>query len=183
MRTNCIDSLDRTNAAQYMVGKTMLAQMLTGLGVGGTATVGDVAEVDPDSDPSSSLHTLGGEMSVGADILLDMYEGLGNQIALQYGGSELANTMKTYVLLLIFLLLLFILSDWCVGIRNILCHLNLVICSMPFVGTIQILSRTQRSSIPSISSLALSCLLMNLLLCGTLKHISFYLFVLIEFGY
>lgn len=78
-----------------MVGKTMLAQMLTGLGVGGTATVGDSAgEGEGDHDPSS-IHSVGGEMSVGADILLDMYEGLGNQIALQYGGSELANTMKT----------------------------------------------------------------------------------------
>jgi hypothetical protein len=76
-----------------MVGKTMLAQMLTGLGVGGTASVGDSSEVDLEA-------ATGGEMSVGAEILLDMYEGLGNQIALQYGGSELANTMKTYVLIL-----------------------------------------------------------------------------------
>ena len=69
----------------------MLAQMLTGLGVGGTASVGDGSEV---MDLEAAT---GGEMAVGAEVLLDMYEALGNQIALQYGGSELANTMKTYV--------------------------------------------------------------------------------------
>lgn len=91
MRTNCIDSLDRTNAAQYMVGKTVLMQMLAGLGVGGTASVGG----DGSTEADEPLH-VGGEVGVGADILLDMYEALGNQIALQYGGSELANTMKSY---------------------------------------------------------------------------------------
>jgi hypothetical protein len=30
------------------------------------------------------------------EVLVDMYESLGNQVALQYGGSELANTIKTY---------------------------------------------------------------------------------------
>lgn len=29
-------------------------------------------------------------------LLIKMYEGVGNQIALQYAGSELVNTMKTY---------------------------------------------------------------------------------------
>lgn len=30
------------------------------------------------------------------DLLTQMYEGMGNQIALQYAGSELVNTVKTY---------------------------------------------------------------------------------------
>jgi hypothetical protein len=30
------------------------------------------------------------------DMLTEMYEGMGNQIALQYAGSELVNTVKTY---------------------------------------------------------------------------------------
>ncbi len=91
VRTNCIDSLDRTNAAQYMVGKTVLLHQLIELGVGGAASVGGTG-IEGEADLEGFL---GGEVGVAAELFLEMYEGLGNQIALQYGGSELANTMKT----------------------------------------------------------------------------------------
>eukprot|EP01132_Coremiostelium_polycephalum_P008426 gene8426-10345_t len=76
VRTNCIDSLDRTNAAQFCIGKCALGYQLYSLGVIDT----------PSIDFNTGI----------VQVLIDMYEACGNQIALQYGGSELANTIKTY---------------------------------------------------------------------------------------
>ncbi|GAM26714.1 hypothetical protein SAMD00019534_098890 [Acytostelium subglobosum LB1] len=75
-RTNCIDSLDRTNTAQFCIGKCALAHQLYAMGV-----------IDqPHLEFNTGI----------VEILIEMYEACGNQIALQYGGSELANTIKTY---------------------------------------------------------------------------------------
>ncbi|MBW0463316.1 hypothetical protein O181_003031 [Austropuccinia psidii MF-1] len=75
-RTNCIDCIDRTNAAQFVVGKAALAHQLHSLGL----TKARVAPYDSDA----------------VDILTNMYHDLGDTIALQYGGSHLVNTLQTY---------------------------------------------------------------------------------------
>ncbi|KAL1920313.1 uncharacterized protein VTP21DRAFT_1459 [Calcarisporiella thermophila] len=76
VRTNCIDCLDRTNAAQFMIGKRAFGHQLYALGVI------DAPTVHFDSDV--------------VNMLTDMYHDHGDTIALQYGGSHLVNTMETY---------------------------------------------------------------------------------------
>lgn len=75
-RTNCIDCLDRTNAAQFVFGKRALGYQLHALGV-----LSD-PWVDFDTDA--------------INLLTHMYHDHGDTIALQYGGSQLVNTMATY---------------------------------------------------------------------------------------
>lgn len=75
-RTNCIDCLDRTNAAQFVIGKRALGYQLHALGVINGTTV----EYDTDA----------------VNLLTEMYHDHGDTIALQYGGSHLVNTMETY---------------------------------------------------------------------------------------
>lgn len=75
-RTNCIDCLDRTNAAQFVIGKRALGHQLHALGI-----IDDVF-IDYDSDV--------------VNILTEMFHDHGDTIALQYGGSHLVNTMETY---------------------------------------------------------------------------------------
>ncbi|OAD70259.1 hypothetical protein PHYBLDRAFT_115553 [Phycomyces blakesleeanus NRRL 1555(-)] len=76
LRTNCIDCLDRTNAAQFLMGKCALGHQLYALGVIGSP------KIDFDSDV--------------VNIFTEMYHDHGDTIALQYGGSHLVNTMETY---------------------------------------------------------------------------------------
>ena len=71
VRVNCVDCLDRTNTAQFMIGKCALGFQLYALGV-----------ID---DP---------QLSFDSDIVKmfeEMYEAHGDTIALQYGGSNLGN--------------------------------------------------------------------------------------------
>lgn len=75
-RTNCIDCLDRTNAAQFVIGKKALGYQLHALNV-----ISDV-NIDYDSDA--------------VNLLTEMFHDHGDTIALQYGGSHLVNTMETY---------------------------------------------------------------------------------------
>lgn len=75
-RTNCIDCLDRTNAAQFVIGKKALGYQLYALNV-----ISDV-NIDYDSDA--------------VNLLTEMFHDHGDTIALQYGGSHLVNTMETY---------------------------------------------------------------------------------------
>ncbi len=75
-RMNCIDCLDRTNAAQFVIGKRALGRQLHALGVIARNTV----EYDSDC----------------VDIFTHMFHGHGDAIAIQYGGSHLVNTMATY---------------------------------------------------------------------------------------
>ncbi|KAF2764896.1 Polyphosphoinositide phosphatase [Teratosphaeria nubilosa] len=75
-RTNCIDCLDRTNAAQFVVGKHAFARQLKALGVF------DGQEVDYDTDA--------------VNVFTNMFHDHGDTIAVQYGGSHLVNTMATY---------------------------------------------------------------------------------------
>ncbi|KAJ4301782.1 phosphatidylinositol-3,5-bisphosphate 5-phosphatase [Kalmusia sp. IMI 367209] len=75
-RTNCIDCLDRTNAAQFVIGKRALGRQLQALGV----IAGNTVEYDSDC----------------IDNFTHMFHKHGDAIAMQYGGSHLVNTMATY---------------------------------------------------------------------------------------
>jgi len=75
-RTNCIDCLDRTNAAQFVIGKRALGYQLHALGI--------IAETSVDYDTDA------------VNLFTHMYHDHGDTIAVQYGGSQLVNTMETY---------------------------------------------------------------------------------------
>ncbi|GAB1319044.1 phosphatidylinositol-3,5-bisphosphate 5-phosphatase [Madurella fahalii] len=75
-RTNCIDCLDRTNAAQFVIGKRALGHQLYALGILGDTTI----NYDTDA----------------VNLFTHMYHDHGDTIAVQYGGSQLVNTMETY---------------------------------------------------------------------------------------
>lgn len=75
-RTNCIDCLDRTNAAQFVIGKRALGHQLHALGILENTTV------DYDTDA--------------VNLFTHMWHDHGDTIAVQYGGSQLVNTMETY---------------------------------------------------------------------------------------
>ena len=75
-RTNCIDCLDRTNAAQFVIGKRALGHQLRALGI----VDSDNLEYDTDA----------------VNLFTHMFHDHGDTIAIQYGGSHLVNTMETY---------------------------------------------------------------------------------------
>lgn len=75
-RVNCVDCLDRTNAAQFVIGKGAFGHQLHALGLL------DNPYLEFDSDA--------------ANMLTEMYHDLGDTIAMQYGGSALAHTTDTY---------------------------------------------------------------------------------------
>lgn len=76
VRVNCVDSLDRTNTAQFVLGKVALAFQLQALGV--------LTEPSLDYDTDA------------VRLLEQLYEDHGDTIALQYGGSQLVHRVKTY---------------------------------------------------------------------------------------
>lgn len=76
VRSNCIDCLDRTNAAQFVVGKRALACQLRALGVITEASL------NYDSDASN--------------LFAHMFNDQGDTLASQYGGSHLVNTTDSY---------------------------------------------------------------------------------------
>ncbi len=75
-RTNCIDCLDRTNAAQFVIAKKAFGYQLQALGVI------EHPSVEYDSDA--------------VNLFTHMWHDHGDTIAIQYGGSHLVNTMSTY---------------------------------------------------------------------------------------
>ena len=75
-RTNCIDCLDRTNAAQFVIGKRALGYQLHALGI-----IEDTS-IAYDTDA--------------LNLFTHMWHDHGDTIAVQYGGSQLVNTMETY---------------------------------------------------------------------------------------
>nr|POE46761.1 polyphosphoinositide phosphatase [Quercus suber] len=75
-RTNCIDCLDRTNSAQFCLGKEALALQLQALGI----IDRDVLDYDTDA----------------CNTFTQMFHDHGDTIAIQYGGSHLVNTVATY---------------------------------------------------------------------------------------
>ncbi|XP_072911994.1 polyphosphoinositide phosphatase [Hemitrygon akajei] len=76
LRTNCVDCLDRTNTAQFMVGKYALACQLYALGVI------DKPRLQFDTDA--------------VRLFEELYEDHGDTLSLQYGGSQLVHRVKTY---------------------------------------------------------------------------------------
>lgn len=76
VRVNCVDCLDRTNTAQFAIGKCALAHQLSRLGFLKPAVLLF------DSDCVTMLESL--------------YEDHGDTLALQYGGSQLVHRIKTY---------------------------------------------------------------------------------------
>ncbi|KAH0834053.1 putative polyphosphoinositide phosphatase [Lanmaoa asiatica] len=75
-RINCVDCLDRTNAAQFVFGKRAFGHQLYALGVVG--------------NPNLSFD------SDAVNMLTEMYHDHGDTIALQYTGSALVNRVETY---------------------------------------------------------------------------------------
>jgi phosphatidylinositol 3,5-bisphosphate 5-phosphatase len=75
-RTNCIDCLDRTNAAQFVIGKRALGYQLHALGI--------IARTEINYDTDA------------VNLFTNMWHEHGDSIAMQYGGSHLVNTMATY---------------------------------------------------------------------------------------
>ncbi|KAG5518751.1 hypothetical protein PMAC_002720 [Pneumocystis sp. 'macacae'] len=73
-RTNCIDCLDRTNAAQFVIAKKALGYQLFALGI----IKEPVLNYDTDA----------------INLLTEMYHDHGDTIALQYGGSHLVRYFK-----------------------------------------------------------------------------------------
>ena len=67
MRTNCIDSLDRTNFAQEIIGYYASLVQLKALCI--------TSEIDVDSKSSYFNH------------INDLYQEMGDAISMQYGGS------------------------------------------------------------------------------------------------
>ncbi|XP_018585855.1 polyphosphoinositide phosphatase isoform X1 [Scleropages formosus] len=76
LRTNCVDCLDRTNTAQFMVGKCALAYQLYALGMV------DKPRLQFDTDC--------------VRLFEELYEDHGDTLSLQYGGSQLVHRVKTY---------------------------------------------------------------------------------------
>lgn len=76
VRTNCVDCLDRTNTAQFAIGKCALGHQLHRLGFISKP------HLEFDSDCITMLESL--------------YEDHGDTLALQYGGSQLVHRIKTY---------------------------------------------------------------------------------------
>jgi len=74
MRSNCIDSLDRTNVAQFCFGKCALGYQLHALGLTPSPQVSTATDLVP--------------------LLLEIYERMGDALALQYGGSAMHRQMK-----------------------------------------------------------------------------------------
>ncbi|KAH8107843.1 polyphosphoinositide phosphatase [Cristinia sonorae] len=75
-RINCVDCLDRTNAAQFVFGKRALGHQLFALGVV------DSPNLAFDSDA--------------VNMLTEMYHDHGDTLAMQYTGSALVNRVETY---------------------------------------------------------------------------------------
>ncbi|KZC14668.1 Polyphosphoinositide phosphatase [Dufourea novaeangliae] len=76
IRTNCVDCLDRTNTAQFAIGKCALGFQLCALGLL------ESPKLEFDSDCVRMLE--------------ELYEDHGDTLALQYGGSQLVHRIKTY---------------------------------------------------------------------------------------
>ncbi|XP_014670628.1 PREDICTED: polyphosphoinositide phosphatase-like isoform X2 [Priapulus caudatus] len=76
VRTNCVDCLDRTNTAQFVLGKYALAHQLYAMGVIETP------KLQFETDVVRMLEWL--------------YEDQGDTLALQYGGSQLVRRIQTY---------------------------------------------------------------------------------------
>ena len=80
VRSNCVDSLDRTNTAQFHLGLYALGHQLHALRV--------LPEKNGSTLGKSRLDLSDGDDKEITIVLAQLYEDMGNTIALQYGGSE-----------------------------------------------------------------------------------------------
>lgn len=92
IRTNCVDCLDRTNVAQYGIGKPENTEcVVTFYLITGRIALGfqlySLGYVD---DP---ILPINGEL---CRALEDLYDTHGDTMALQYAGSQLVHSIKTY---------------------------------------------------------------------------------------
>ena len=94
IRTNCIDCLDRTNAAQFIICKEALTHQLRSLKI-----ISETQNLDYDSDL--------------INVVTEIFHDHGDTIAIQYGGSNLVNTMDSYRRI----------NQWSSHKRSILIHL------------------------------------------------------------
>ena len=85
VRSNCIDCLDRTNVAQWCIGMRMLACQLYVLGI--DLCLEQTSRVTYLERQTTAGLVLTPKSKV-AQIITQMWETLGDRIALQYGGSE-----------------------------------------------------------------------------------------------
>ncbi|KAF6768190.1 Polyphosphoinositide phosphatase, partial [Paragonimus kellicotti] len=76
IRVNCVDCLDRTNTAQFVVGQVALAYQLYYLGFLAEPVIVADSKIDR--------------------LLQNMYDEHGDTLALQYGGSQLVHNIDTY---------------------------------------------------------------------------------------
>ncbi|KAH9280066.1 Polyphosphoinositide phosphatase [Echinococcus granulosus] len=76
VRTNCVDCLDRTNTAQFVIGHVAAGYQLRALGL--------LARSQLSFD------------SIISRLLRDLYEEHGDALALQYGGSGVVHNIETY---------------------------------------------------------------------------------------
>uniref|UniRef100_A0A1I8IGI2 Large ribosomal subunit protein P1 n=1 Tax=Macrostomum lignano TaxID=282301 RepID=A0A1I8IGI2_9PLAT len=77
-RTNCVDCLDRTNTAQYVLGLLAAGRQLDLLGL---------VDYKPDETPFNTQLDA---------VITNLYEDHGDALALQYGGSQLVHNVDTY---------------------------------------------------------------------------------------
>ncbi|VDN56626.1 unnamed protein product [Dracunculus medinensis] len=75
-RTNCVDCLDRTNVAQFGIGRVALGFQLYSMGYTSEAII----------SPSSEV----------CRMYEDLFDELGDTLALQYAGSQLVHSIKHY---------------------------------------------------------------------------------------
>jgi len=101
VRTNCIDSLDRTNVAQFCIGKAALGYQLFALGLIDQAQLDAIGGVPVECSSTghtsitSSTASLSSASSEVVNLLLDLYEGLGDVLSNQYGGSAMHRSLTS----------------------------------------------------------------------------------------
>ncbi|CAM9180188.1 unnamed protein product, partial [Hapterophycus canaliculatus] len=87
LRTNCIDCLDRTNVGQFSIGVHALAKQLYVMGVSNQVSLesGSQARHFCCSWDAATNYKLSPFVAL---VFMELYSELGDNIALQYGGSE-----------------------------------------------------------------------------------------------
>lgn len=90
-RTNCVDCLDRTNAAQFVLGKRAFGHQLYALGIVNSPNL------PFDSDAVNMLTEMYHDHGDSKSKKMESFEGSSPlALALQYTGSALVNRVETY---------------------------------------------------------------------------------------
>ena len=95
VRTNCVDCLDRTNTAQFVIGKVALGLQLHALG--NLKHIFDTFTIQFFNTISGYITEPPLEYDTDCIRMLEaMFEDHGDTLALQYGGSQLIHRIKSY---------------------------------------------------------------------------------------